>query len=276
MAKKKRKRHRNPVAPPVHSAPEAVQRPQTFAAGPDAPPARPVGTEPPTAAGPPAPGGPVGPAPTKPAAPRSRPATRPTGQRRRRRGRLRTYLWIGLVIVAVVGAFVARSILNGREVRAFDALATANGCGALQSTGTSGGNVHFSPPEKTKYDTSPPTHGPHEGGGTIHAGVYDEPFVEESGVDNSIYRAVHSLEHGAVIIWNDGLKKDALEDLERRYRNEVKVIVVPYPQLSGDTHVVLTSWGHRVDCEAPSDRVIDRYIEIFRAKPPAPEPNNAI
>ncbi len=269
MAKKKRKRHRNPVAPPVHSAPEAVQRPQTFG-GPEAPPARPTGAEPPHAAehvqqqSPP--GG---------ASPRTRPPAK-QAKRRRQRGRLKTYLWIALVVVVIVGAFVARSIVNGREVRAFNSVATANGCGSLQTTSDSGGNDHPQNVAGIEYDHSPPTHGAHDGSGTVHAGVYDEAFPEEAAAENSVFKAVHSLEHGGVIIWHDGLEGDELEDLERKYRNESKVILAPYPALDGDTHIVLTSWARFVECEEPSTRVIDGYIELFRSKRPAPEPNNAI
>jgi hypothetical protein len=31
-----------------------------------------------------------------------------------------------------------------------------------------------------------------------------------------------------------------------------------------------------VECEKPSQRVIDEFIDMFRSKRPAPEPNNAI
>ncbi len=266
MAKKKRKRHRNPVAPPVHSAPEAVQRPQTFA-GPDAPPARPQGAEPPYAAE----------HLQQAASPKSRPAPRSAKRRRPgARSRLRTYLWIALVVVVIVGAFVARSIVNGREVRAFNSAAEANGCGTLQTTSDSGGNEHPQNVGAIEYDQSPPTHGAHDGSGTVRAGVYDEPLAEDAGAENSIYKAVHSLEHGGIIIWHDGLEDDELEDLKREYRNESKVIVAPYPQLEGGTHVVLTSWARFVECENPEPAVIDRYIELFRSKRPAPEPNNAI
>jgi len=269
MAKKKRKRHRNPVAPPVHSAPEAVQRPQTFE-GQDAPPARPVGAEPPA-------GEQMQQAAPSVKGPRPRPASRPSKRRRPgTRSRLRTYMWIALVIVVIVGAFVARSIINGREVRAFNSLATANGCGNLQTSSDSGENDHLPPGQTTEYDNSPPTHGAHDGTGTVPAGVYDESLSDNPGVEDSIYRAVHSLEHGAVIIWHNDLEDDELEDLEREYQNETKVIIVPYPELEGDTKVALTSWARMVECEGPSTRVIDRYIEMFRSQRPAPEPNNAI
>jgi hypothetical protein len=224
----------------------------------------------------------VGPEPPLPAEataaptpPRSRDAVRKTQQRRRRRGRQRTYLWIALVIVVIVGAFVARSYVNGREVRAFNKLASANGCGTLQVTGGSGSGQHLADGEKTEYDTTPPTHGEHSQA-TQRAGVYDEPLSADPGAENTIYKAVHSLEHGAVIIWHDGLKKKAQGDLEDEYRNQNKVIVAPYSQLRGDTHVALTSWGRLVECEKVSTRVIDEFNELFNSKRPAPEPNNAI
>jgi hypothetical protein len=209
-----------------------------------------------------------------PTSPRSREVARKS-QKRRRGGRQRTYLWIALVVVAVVGAFVARSYVNGREVRAFNTLASANGCGDLQVTSASGSGEHLAAGEKTEYDTTPPTHGAHANA-TIPAGVYDEPFSRNANAETAIYKSVHSLEHGAVIVWHDGLKKKELSDLTDQYQNQDKVVVVPYRQLEGDTHVALTSWGRLVECEKPSQRVIDEFIDMFRSKRPAPEPNNAI
>ena len=47
-------------------------------------------------------------------------------------------------------------------------------------------------PPLARYPTQPPTSGPHDAG-TVAAGFYDQP--------PDIYRAIHSLEHAAVIVW---------------------------------------------------------------------------
>ncbi len=87
---------------------------------------------------------------------------------------------------------------------------------------------------------------------------------------------VHSLEHGAVILWHDGLSERDVDALAREYRDEQKVIVVPFEGLRGDNHFAMTAWGRLMTCEEMSTRVADRFIEIFRGARTAPEPNNPI
>jgi hypothetical protein len=263
MAKKKRRRHRRPVAPPVHSAPGTVHGP----AGPpptQAPPGRPFTPEPPavgeTSAHTPA---------STPARPRDV-ARRKAVKRRRRGGRLRTYLIVAGIIVLIVAAVVGRQILNSRRTSNFNELASANGCGRIETTSRSGEGQHLAEGQTARYDSSPPTHGPHALG-ALTAGIYDDPFTNVLGDRPTIYQAVHSLEHGYIIVWHDGLTTEQERTLERRYRDERKVIVVPYPQLRGDTKMALTAWGFKVECEQPNTRVIDSFTDLYREARSAPE-----
>ena len=266
MAKKKRRRSRRPVAPPVHSAPDMVHGP----AGPrpaDSPPARPVTPEPPL---------PSDPTSYAKSTPRTRVPARRPGATRRRKGRARTYLIVGAIVALIVAAVLAWQALNSRRINQFNELARASGCSEVRVTGESGGQAHLAEGARARYDTSPPTHGAHDGGGVVVAGVYDEPFSEDPDKQPSIYRAVHSLEHGYVIVWHKGLTRSQQRDLERRSGDERKVIVVPYLQLRGETKVALTAWGRMVTCERlPNTRVTDAFVDLFREARTAPEPKSA-
>ncbi|MGH2760694.1 MAG: DUF3105 domain-containing protein [Actinomycetota bacterium] len=267
MSKKKRKRHRRPVAPPVHSAPGTVHGPSGPPAG-DIAPSRPFTPEPPAVGQPLDESQPA--VASTPVRPREA-ARRKPAKRRRRRGSTRTYLIVAGIILAIVAVVVGRQAFNNRRVANLNELARAAGCQELQTTETSGAQQHLAEGQTTTYDSSPPTHGRHAPN-ALPDGIYDEPFTNVLGERSTIYQAVHSLEHGYVIIWHDGLSEDRQRTLERRYRDERKVIVVPYPQLSGDTHMALTAWGRKMTCERAGTGVIDAFVDLLREARSAPEP----
>jgi hypothetical protein len=187
----------------------------------------------------------------------------------------RGWLVVLAAVLFLAAIFVGQNLLSRRSANQFSALARANGCSDVRDTGTSGSAQHLRPGETTRYDSSPPSHGKHAPV-TLPAGVYDKPLSTRPNDQTTIYRAVHSLEHGAVIVWYDRLSTDQRRGLERRYRSAQKVIVVPYPQLKGSTHVALTAWGRLVDCQRPSYKVIDAFIDRYREARTAPEPKNRI
>lgn len=175
------------------------------------------------------------------------------------------------IILAIVAVVLGRQAFNNRRIANLNNVATAAGCSELDVTDTSGAQQHLAEGQTTRYDSSPPTHGAHARN-ALPDGVYDDPFTNVLGDRPTIYQAVHSLEHGYIIVWHDGLSRDQERALERRYRDERKVIVVPYPQLSGDTHLALTAWGRKMTCERPNNETIDSFIELFREARSAPEP----
>jgi hypothetical protein len=189
---------------------------------------------------------------------------------RRRRSRRRNYLILGSVITLIIGAFIVQRVMTGSAINELNKAAKAAGGTELEVTADSGSGEHLADGETTKYEESPPTHGPHSPT-TVKAGVYDAPFSEDGAGTNTIFQAVHSLEHGAVIIWHDGLSDDDQRELERTYRDQEKVIVVPYPDLEGDDHVVATAWGREIRMEKVSTTAIDRFIDLFREARSAPE-----
>ena len=206
---------------------------------------------------------------------RARETTRSRAAARRRRSRRRNYLIGAAVILLLIAAIVVPRVLSTRRTASFEQLASGAGCGKVENTSTSGAGKHLREGETTKYDTSPPTHGEHANA-TMPAAVYDEPLSDQPLEAANIFKAVHSLEHGAVIVWHDKLSTDDQRELEREYRNAEKVLIVPYPDLKGDDHVVLTAWGRMVKCEEASTRVVDGFIDLFRDARTAPEPGRAI
>jgi Protein of unknown function (DUF3105) len=115
-------------------------------------------------------------------------------------------------------------------------------------------------PKLSTYATIPPASGPHDPT-PLDAGFYDSP--------PDVYRAIHSLEHGAVIIWYaPGTTDKALNELRAFYGQpqtdadvgQAKIIVAPfdYPdqgaagQLPTGVQMALVAWHRLETCAAVS------------------------
>jgi len=116
-------------------------------------------------------------------------------------------------------------------------------------------------PDLSTYPSTPPASGPHDGSGTLPAGVYDSP--------PPIGLLLHSLEHGGTVVWYDpdAPPEDvrAIRDFYDRSVGEVaagqdRVIVAPYDyeatagagRLPDGARMALVAW-HRVrTCADPS------------------------
>jgi hypothetical protein len=261
--KKKRRQHRRPIAPPVHSAPGTVHAPPTRPAEPYT--ARPESPEPPEQLH----TTPVYEAEPEPVRQRTRPQQkRRPPSRRRRRSNASRWIIVGLVIVAIVAAFVARSALNGKKSSAFEKVAAAADCGKVK-TYSNLDRTH-EPGVRVKYSTSPPVGGPHDPN-PLPGGVYDAAFSTDPAKQPSIYQAVHSLEHGYVIVWYNNLSGDEKDSLTKALTGEQKVIVVPYPAMPDGHKMALTAWGRLDYCGKPSTKAAQAFINLYRNAPSAPE-----
>jgi hypothetical protein len=120
-----------------------------------------------------------------------------------------------------------------------------------------GDTLDPTPPKLSKYPTVPPTSGPHAPipPGPLPPGVYDQA--------PDIYRAIHSLEHGATIIWySPSASGEQLQLLKDFYNQRLveeavgqdRVLVAPYDypdqgaagQLADGVQMALVSW-HRLE-----------------------------
>ncbi|MGZ8620253.1 MAG: DUF3105 domain-containing protein [Actinomycetota bacterium] len=207
-------------------------------------------------------------------------AERKDGARRRRielerqMARARRNRTISIVVAVVVAAGVAvyaltrpeqTSAATGRAaglLATSDAQATAAGCtdvadvGPYQPedldrahVGAEGGPAEL--PALSSYPSQPPASGPH-GQSTLAAGVYTNPPPIEP--------LIHSLEHGAAIVWYDpDASGTALSQIQDFYRDAdvgSRVIVAPYDYpdegeagtFAAGTGMALVSWHHLETC----------------------------
>jgi Protein of unknown function (DUF3105) len=187
---------------------------------------------------------------------------------RRRRNRLGVGLIAGGVLVAGVAFFISPDsggipqpeVLLDRSAQA----AESAGCTPVETTPSfqpaDQDRAHIDPtagPPLSAYPTVPPASGPHADipPGPLPAGVYDALTLPD------LYRAIHSLEHGATIVWYDPAAPAEriarlIDFYDRRLQDaevgQDRVIVAPY-DFPGDPagllpdgrQIALASW-HRL------------------------------
>src|SRR5213080_4336933 len=129
-------------------------------------------------------------------------------QRRRRIRKVAILVLAGLLIV---GAIVFNRLHAVAARRAFQDLSASVGCSSVRNTDNNLSHTHLSPGEKVSYTTSPPTGGAHNPT-PLPAGVYEELSSDPSAYPN-IYQAVHSMEHGYVVVWYKGLSSQQVDSL---------------------------------------------------------------
>lgn len=115
------------------------------------------------------------------------------------------------------------------------------------------GEKHFPDGTQITYDTNPPAEGNHypEPKG---AGIYTTPPADGN--------LVHSLEHGAVILWyNPKLLSVAqigqLKDIYSKAPGDKDIMVA---RVSMDVPVALTSWGRILKLKTIDKKIIDEFF----------------
>ena len=188
-----------------------------------------------------------------------------------RRRRLRNGAVLGLIIIVVTGFIVLGKVRSRASVRAFSRASLAAGCTPVQDTDGNLSHRHLNPGERVSYSTSPPSGGDHNPSPLV-AGVYTTAFSDDPNSQNSIYQAVHSMEHGYVEVWYGGSSSDPqFEQLAKNFGNDTKVILSPYPQLPAGKTIALTVWGRLQTCQKASIPQVRGFINLYRLKT-APEP----
>jgi hypothetical protein len=202
--------------------------------------------------------------PTK--AERREQARRERFELRRKMARAKRNRRIGIVVtallIAAVVAFVvtrpSSSLASPEELLSRAAQAKqAAGCGPVEDVGPfqpeERDRVHITDPSQapalSDYPSVPPASGPHDSIPLSH-GVYETA--------PPVYRVIHSLEHGAVVVWYSPDASGAeLDDLKEFYQDAdvgSRVIVAPYDypdqgdagRLPAGTQMALVAW-HRVE-----------------------------
>ncbi|MGH2528475.1 MAG: DUF3105 domain-containing protein [Actinomycetota bacterium] len=210
--------------------------------------------------------GSTGERPTK--AQRKEEARRQRMQIERRMARSRRNRWIalGVAVALAAGATVFLATRPRPETQdpaellsAAPQAAQAAGCDEVRNVGEyeppnldaahigAEGGPAAMPPLST-YPSVPPASGPHAGQ-TLPAGVYSSP--------PPIDRLIHSLEHGAAIVWySPGAEVARIENFYGSSNAGSRVIVAPYGypdqgpagSLPPGTEMVLVAWHHVESC----------------------------
>jgi len=133
-------------------------------------------------------------------------------------------------------------------------------CDAVQQLPDEG-RSHLNPGDPTPvYQSNPPTSGTHNPV-PLPAGVY--------GNNVDITQLVHSLEHGYVILWYNGVSKDEVQQLINIQQSDpTKVIVAPDPNMPHK--ISITSWTRMQNCDGVNEGVIRSFIAQFRGQGPEP------
>ena len=135
---------------------------------------------------------------------------------------------------------------------------------------TEEGQQHVGQTTEIPYETFegglPPYGGPHDGL-TLPCGTYQNAIREEN--------AVHSMEHGAVVIWYrpSAISAEQFEELQALTNEHVFergdfVILAPLEGIRGT--VALSSWGESMTLETVELDTIESYIRTFKHNAPEP------
>ncbi len=222
-------------------------------------------------------------------------------QRRMARRRRSRSIGLGLVVVAVVVVVVAVFFTSGGNSGSSGGIASAAdllkqapaatqsaGCDSVQTTPNYANAPGADPsidhahigqsdaptaPQLSTYATIPPASGPHNPV-PLPAGIYDSP--------PDVYRTIHSMEHGAVIIWYaPGTTGKALDDLVAFYGQppsdanigQAKIIIAPYDfpdqgaagQLPTGVQMAVVAWHRLETCSTVSLAVAFDFSSQFEA-----------
>lgn len=225
----------------------------------------------------------VKPAPAQPGGPnrvaRKEEARKQREALRRKIARRRFYKRAGIaaVVLAVAGGGTAYYLTRPDP-------AAAAGCGEVQTIGEyTGGQdrahlgqqIQELPPLDT-YPSTPPASGPHAGT-TQPAGVLAAP--------PDLGQIIHSLEHGAVVIWyRPDLTSADLTELQQFYRDITEqdhVIVAPYQYegeggtLPAGKQMVMVAWHKVQSCDRVSLDAAKAFVGDFRTRTGSRFPSNA-
>jgi len=195
-------------------------------------------------------------------------------------GRKRRLIILGagaLVALAAVAGVVALLGVGGGDPSPADVRADLEAAGCtLQAVDGMRGDHSLGPDETAKWNTDPPTSGPHYGFdnnqslGTVIWGAYTEPL--------QLARVVHNLEHGGVyVFYGDDVSDAVVEQLRGFYDDHERgTLLAPYPKL-GDK-VALGAWvaddekpkgyGYLAKCTEFDDDAFSSFLSAFQFQGP--------
>lgn len=127
------------------------------------------------------------------------------------------------------------------------------------------GNQHVESGSEINYAQEPPLSGPHYGQWT-NAGFYEEP--------QAYGNLVHSLEHGAIVIYYDpsALTPETEASLRAWARNHnsqwAGIVVTPNPSDDPQGEYVLTAWRHRLVLDSYDAEAVKAFAAEYIGRGP--------
>jgi hypothetical protein len=163
---------------------------------------------------------------------------------------------VGAVLIILVGALL---LVNQPRT------ATSTGsapCANLQQMEDEG-RGHLNPGDAIPaYKSNPPTSGTHNPS-WYPAGVYDN--------NADVTQLIHSLEHGYVILYYNGISQGEIDQLVNIQRSDpFKMIVAPYTNMP--YKVAITAWARLQTCDGVNEQAIRSFTAQFRNQGPEQAP----
>ena len=187
---------------------------------------------------------------------------------------------VGLVVFVGITWYTSRApAATALSQETLDA-ASAAGCADLvkPDPGTPS-REHLQPGASYSYAEQPATSGPHD-----PSALPDQPRVYDAAAMAGYHetQAVHSLEHGSVIMYyrptgdTDGLPQPVVDRLGPVAQNNKASYLIPYPDLPQGTALAFTAWNKLLTCPAKitadqAGTVAQGFIDSFACTANAPE-----
>ena len=195
----------------------------------------------------------------------------------------RLYAMLGAAGLVVVAASLGYFLLGGSDAATSDApkLLEAAGCTVQTVKGIPSGDHSITTPAGTskKWNTSPPTNGPHYQSPAIW-GSYTEPLFAA--------QVVHNLEHGGIFIqYGKDVPQSTIEELKTFYDAHQKgTLLAPLPRLG--SQVALGVWtttsassasdgtAHVAKCTTFDEKAYAAFFDAYQFKGPERFPSSAL
>jgi hypothetical protein len=187
---------------------------------------------------------------------------------------------VGLLVFVGFSYFTSRAPNATPLSDAAKAAALAGGCSDLQTPAASApGGLHLQEGQSYAYDQHPATSGYHD-----PTPLPGQPRVYTTADLASYHEtmAVHSLEHGSVIMYyrptgdQGGLSQAVVDRLAPIAQNDKASYLIPYPDLPQGTALAFTAWNKLLTCPekvSPDQAatVAQGFIDSFACTNNAPE-----
>lgn len=108
------------------------------------------------------------------------------------------------------------------------------------------------------YNSRPPTSGNHPTTGSLPHGYSDQPIPAEA--------AVHSMEHGAVVLWFQPDDPDLASAVNQLVLGLGESCLVAGPYADMDSRVAATAWGRLLALDEFDRQQLREFVDAYRGQ----------